>query len=292
VSDIVQWDRTTDSFGRITHGLNGAAPNGNSISPVSSFDGNVVAFTSRATNLLARDDQHVQDIYVFTRSTGTLQRASVTATGTSGFNGSGASSSLSISADGRFVPFSSFSPLVPTDSDDQLDIFVKDLQTGAVDRASVLEAGVPLGNGNEAPFLTPSARFVGFTTFSKRLPGSASDTIPHACVYDRATQTSTVIDPGVAHSKVRGLSDNGQVVVYGIGISGKGGLSVFDGASSSTVVLAGTNAPAAAITPDGRRVAFAAATATGSYELRLYDRVSGQIRVLPTRVPLLDAPTG
>ena len=69
------------------------------------------------------------DVFVRDRQTGTTQRVSV---GPGGVQGNGDSSQRpSISADGRFVAFSSdASNLVPGDTNGVDDVFVRDRQTG------------------------------------------------------------------------------------------------------------------------------------------------------------------
>jgi len=77
-------------------------------------DGRLVAFSSQAANLVAGDTNDVVDIFVHDRQTGTTERVSVSTTGE---EGNSSSSSPALSADGRFVAFTSFAAnLVPGDT--------------------------------------------------------------------------------------------------------------------------------------------------------------------------------
>src|SRR5205823_7255077 len=72
-------------------------------------------------------------------SAGTTERVSVDSAGNEGNGGSGGTA---ISADGRFVAFSSYATnLVAGDTNGVADVFVHDRQTGTTERVSVDSAG-------------------------------------------------------------------------------------------------------------------------------------------------------
>src|SRR4030095_13064858 len=103
--------------------------NGDSQNPVISADGRYVAFESRATNLVANDTNTFSDILVHDMQTGVTTLISVNSTGT----GSGNQESIkpTISANGRVVVFQSFASNLSTiDTNNRLDVFGRDLQTG------------------------------------------------------------------------------------------------------------------------------------------------------------------
>ena len=109
-----------------------------------SANGRFVAFQSQASNLVPGDTNNKNDIFVRDLSTNTTTRVSVDSAGIQGNNDS---FSPSISADGRFVAFASFSNLVPEDTNNTSDIFVRDLLTNTTTRVSVDSAG---NQGNTA----------------------------------------------------------------------------------------------------------------------------------------------
>jgi len=167
--------------------VDGARPNdrsfgGNSISA----DGRYVAFTSFASNLVANDTNGWLDVFVRDTVTGTTTIASV---GSNGSQATAPSSEPSISADGRYVAFqTSASNLVPGDTNDDDDIFVRDLRAGTTTRVSVDAAGRAGGwhDGSQYPSISADGRYVTFETESKLVP-SDTDYQIDVYVYDRET---------------------------------------------------------------------------------------------------------
>jgi hypothetical protein len=99
-----------------------------------------VAFDSDAANLVADDTNGQYDVFVHDRWTGATERVSVDSAGEQATGAIG-SSHPSISADGRFVAFhSSATNLVNGDTNNQIDVFVHDRQTGATERVNVTGA--------------------------------------------------------------------------------------------------------------------------------------------------------
>jgi hypothetical protein len=120
--------------------------------PSLSADGRLVAFDSWESNLVPGDTNGRFDVFVFDRQTQTTERVSVTSAGTEGNNDS---TGPSISADGRFVAFTSDADnLVAGDGNFDVDVFVRDRQTQTTVRSSVatngIETGFELGSGNAA----------------------------------------------------------------------------------------------------------------------------------------------
>lgn len=95
----------------VSAGLGGAQPNGASRAPAISADGRFVAFASDATNLVPHDDNRVTDIFLRDTclgvSSGCLPTTIRISLGFAELEANGASSSPSISADGRYVAFNS-----------------------------------------------------------------------------------------------------------------------------------------------------------------------------------------
>jgi Tol biopolymer transport system component len=102
--------------------------------PAMSADGTFVVFHSDGA-FVGADTNGVTDVYRKNLETGVIQLVSRGADGTIG---DGASLSASISDDGRFVAFrSAATNLVAGDDNGVHDIFVKDMQTGAIVRFEV-----------------------------------------------------------------------------------------------------------------------------------------------------------
>jgi hypothetical protein len=82
--DVFVRDRTAGTTERVSVDSSGAQGNSSSFSPSISADGQVVAFESAATNLVAGDKNGWDDIFVHDRATGVTERVSVSSTGAEG----------------------------------------------------------------------------------------------------------------------------------------------------------------------------------------------------------------
>jgi Tol biopolymer transport system component len=126
-TDVFVHDRQTGATERVSVDSAGVQGNDGSCCPSISADGRFVAFESLATNLVPGDTNGFTDVFVHDRQTGATERVSVDS---SGVQGNLDSYEPSISADGRFVAFSSdASNPVPGDTNDWWDVFVHDRAT-------------------------------------------------------------------------------------------------------------------------------------------------------------------
>ncbi len=145
----------------------GERANGSSFNPAISADGRYVAFESDATNLVAGDGNGARDIFVKDLQTGAVWCASTDA---QGVFGNGVSSSPDITADGRYVVFQSNAPnLVPGDSNGAIDVFIKDIQTGAIRRASTDALGAGGNAASESARISADGHFVTFASAATNL---------------------------------------------------------------------------------------------------------------------------
>ena len=173
----------------------GSKGNGVSVYPAISSDGRYVAFYSEASDLVPGDTNAWGDIFVRDRLLGTTVRVSV---GPGGVQGNGNCAFASISADGRYVGFNSFSTnLVAGDTNVTGDAFVHDRQLGTTLRVSVGQAGA---QGNDLCFtssISADGRCVAFQSRASNLV--ASDTNALDDVFVRGSDASgatSLCDPG------------------------------------------------------------------------------------------------
>jgi len=188
VSDVFVHDRQTGVTERVSVSSAGTQGNGDCLEwkPASiSADGRFVAFGSYASNLVAGDTNRHSDIFVHDRHSGQTTRVSVSGTWAQGDEDS---FWPSISADGRFVAFySSATNLVPGDTNDMSDIFVRDRQKGVTERVSVSSTGDQGKDISEAPSISVDGRYVGFRSLASNLvPGDTND-MSDIFVRDRQT---------------------------------------------------------------------------------------------------------
>ena len=127
--DIFVRDRKTRKTIRVSVSSSGRqADQENLGSAAISADGRYVAFTSLATNLVAGDLNDITDVFVRDLRTGTTTLASLGAAGNQGDDAS-AAGGMVFSSDDRYLAFSSWAAnLVPGDTNDKPDAFVRDLR--------------------------------------------------------------------------------------------------------------------------------------------------------------------
>lgn len=123
---------------------------------------------------------------------GKIVRESATADGKPAL---GNSAAPDLSADGRYVAFESdASNLVPGDTNEDTDVFVRDRQTGVVQRVSVAWNGMEARDDSACPAISADGRFVAFLSRAWNLyPGGANLGNPRWDVYvhDRQEGTTT-----------------------------------------------------------------------------------------------------
>ena len=182
-------------------------------------DERYVAFVSAASNLVAGDTNGL-DVFVRDRLLGTTDRVSVDSGGLEGNSDSG-NFGVSISADGRFVAFSSYaSNLVPGDTSGDYDIFVHDRQLGTTERVSVDSGGAQANSASYICAISADGRYVAFESYASNLvPG---DTNGYADIFVRDRQLGTTervsVDSGGVegnfHSYFPCISADGRWVAF------------------------------------------------------------------------------
>jgi len=203
---------------RVSVTSSGIQAAGNSVAPAMSADGRFVAFQSSASNLVP-GDTGMEDIFVYDRQSGAVERVSVSSLGQQADK---SSSSPAISADGRFVAFvSNATNLVPGDTNNRADIFVYDRQTATIQRVSVSSAG---DQANADCVMTPAisadGRFVAFMSSATNLVAGDTNNKKDIFVYDRQTDTLELVsrssggDLGNNDSENPSLSADGRYVAF------------------------------------------------------------------------------
>ena len=148
----------------------------------------------------------------------TITPVSVDSAGNLGNSGS---YNPSISADGRFVAFTSLaSNLVPGDTNNTYDIFVRDRLTNTTTRVSVDSAGNQGNNDSNFPSISADGRFVAFTSLASNIvPGDTNNT-GDIFVRDTLTNTTTLVsvdsagNQGDSQSFTTSISADGRFVAF------------------------------------------------------------------------------
>jgi V8-like Glu-specific endopeptidase len=227
--DVFVHDRQTGATTRVSVDSAGREGNGSSDQASISADGRYVAFYSMASNLVPNDNNGWWDVFVHDRQTGQVSLVSVDSTTK---QGNGLSITPSISADGRYIAFSSLATdLVLNDTNGSDDIFVHDCWTGQTTRFSVDSAGKQGNDHSRAPSISSDGRSVAFQSLATNLvfndTNQGRDIFVHAAI---PSPTLTPIgNPRVGNSVALSLwspDDLGRPYVIGSSLGYQPGMRV------------------------------------------------------------------
>jgi hypothetical protein len=229
--DVFVHDRRTGVTERVSVGPNGVQGNHESNAPRISDDGRFVSFRSRASNLIFGDSNNAYDAFVRDRLTAVTQRVSVAwSGGQSNPQGDDYNVTCGISGDGRFAIFTSRAGnLVPGDSNDQIDLFLRDRIAGTTERVSIGSDGTQGDDDSYLGAVSADGRFVVFPSFARNLvPGG---TILGLCyLRDRVAGTTTLVSVD-SH----GTPANGGCLDVAASITPDGRFVTFDSWASNLV---------------------------------------------------------
>ncbi|MEO3867960.1 S8 family serine peptidase [Nonomuraea sp. B12E4] len=262
--DIFATDLRTRVTERVSVPSGGGLSDSFSVSPTISRDGRLAGFGSGATNLVPGDTNGQTDAFVHDRRTGKTEMISVSS---EGVMGDGLSGAPRFSADGRYAIFNSDATnLVPGDTNDKTDAFLRDRQAGTTERVSVGPDGAQLDGYSREATISADGRYVAFQSSAATLaPGDANGDGNDVFVLDRQTGTVRRITGPHPDTESTGpvISANGTAVAFTNGV-GLGQLYVQDLTTGKTdLVSAALNGGgstgmsfAPSLSADGRTVAF------------------------------------
>lgn len=270
--DVFLYDRAAGTITLVSHASGAPATAGNSASgaPVISADGQSVAFTSQATDLVAgqTDANSMSDIFLYDRTAGTSVLVSH-ASGSATTAGNGYCVAPRISADGRWTAFvCNASDLVAGQTGGNIsNVFLYDWTTGAsilVSHAS----GSATSGGNDVsgePSISADGAYVAYSSLASDLvagqteaAGAASDVF----LFDRLAGTSVLVS----------------------------------GASGSATATANAASVGPVLSQDGSRLAFVSAAtdllsnqsdANGVSDIFLWTLSTGNLDLVSHRGPLI-----
>ncbi len=223
VENIYLRDTQTGTTTLVSVGLNGAAANGNSVSPKVSANGQFVTFASAASNLVSNDTNGVSNVFVRNMTTGVTTRISVTP---SGANANGFSGEPVISADGTEVAFSSFADNLTSGATNGHDnVYETTLASGHTVLVSTAAGTSVAANGTSFdPSISGGGSFVTFRSTATNLENNVPVTNTGGYnVYISNVGANTIsmvsVDAagtasGNGNSISAVTSDNGQFVVF------------------------------------------------------------------------------
>lgn len=211
--DVYIWSASTPTAGvqlvsKSTAGVQGDAA---SFEPTLSGDGNVVAFSTYASNLAGTVAGTTNSNVVIRNLTSNTTTLVSTATGTS-TEGNFASSHPSLSEDGTRLAFWSYaSNLVASDTNSLWDIFVYDSTLGTT-LVSYTDGGGVRNGGSESasrvvtPTISGNGRYVAYSTTATNVVTGDTGGFQDVFVVD--TQTQAVVRASVTSAGVQGDSNS------------------------------------------------------------------------------------
>lgn len=267
-------------------------------------DARLVAYTSRAANLVPGDGTPLYDAFVHTLATGAIERISVASDGGQA-NSSGYHPQLS--TDARYAAFFSYATNIAGGNPLGLDVFVRDRAMATTELASVNSAGEP-GNDQHPGFaFSGNGRYVAIHSTSTNLVTGDTNGQRDIFLRDRLFGTTTRVSVSSAGTQSNGasigpaISEDGNAVAFASDATnlvagdtnGTTDIFVRDLASGTTELISRTSAGAVgngissnvAISPNGRYVAFSSSAsnlvtndANGVRDVFLYDRQTQAMR--------------
>lgn len=199
--DIYLHDRNTGTTRWVTR-----AADRESHEPAISHDGRKIAFTSRATTLVANDGNNKGDVFVYDVPSNTFVRASVGSGGTEANESSGLPS---ISGDGRYVAFTSHATNLGGADTSRWNVYLHDLLTSVTEFVGIA------GEGALTSSVSFNGRYVAFGSFS-----DSRSSPMQVFVRDRQTNSAALVSaalggqPGDEVSWLPVISADGRYVAF------------------------------------------------------------------------------
>jgi Tol biopolymer transport system component len=298
-------NRVTGQTILVSRSTAGAPGNATSWKPVISSDGSAVAFGSAATNLVADDNNGVEDIFVHDLATGQTALASRRQ---SGAPGDGDSWSPAISGDGQVIAFETYATNLGDGglADGLLDVAVHDRATG---ETVYLTARPPTLQGNSesrSSAVSAGGRFVAFESYASNLVPGDTNGRWDIFVRDMQTGQTALIGRGAqatGESRNPAISADGRFVAFestaeaGGSLNSNSNVFVHDRQTGATALISRPMnglAPAEgasrnpSLSADGRYVVFdssaanlVAGDANQDTDIFVYDSQTGAM----TRIP-------
>lgn len=217
VRDVFVRDLSTSNVVRISEDASAVGADGECRFVRISGDGRYVVYSSLATNLVIGDENGVEDVFRYDRTTRTTVRVSVHADGT---ESAWAATRPSISYDGRFVVFDTRAQLAPGDADDLNDVLVWDGVDGSFERISIAHDGSPPRSSSVQGDISRDGDRVLFRSYATNLVPDDTNGMWDMFVRHRgAAQTERVslgeggVEPD-GNSIDGSISGDGQVVTF------------------------------------------------------------------------------
>ena len=227
--DVFVYDQNAGVHELISIASDSTQGTGISTSPSISADGNLVAFSSEAPNLVANDGNGMTDVFLRDRTLGTTILISHTPAGTSG---NSVSWSPEIAADGQFIVFLSAATDLQTPVAQGFPtwhVFVYDVTADTLSFESLSPAGLPANGIAFAPTISADGGWIVWSSDATNLTSPATN-YRQIFLRDRTNATTTLISVDSLGTPANGqchqprISDDATHVVYSSFANNLGGV--------------------------------------------------------------------
>ena len=228
-------------------------------------DGELIAFASPAPNLVPDDANAAEDVFIFDRTDGSVDRASET---DDGLGPDAGVLGFDFSPDGEAVAFASAADnLVEGDTNAAADIFLKDVSTGDLERVSVGPNGEQADATAREPAVADDGSAVAFVSAADGLTPGDGNGQADVFVRDTGQGSLTRISEGLGTDGAAGsdvaIGAEGRFVAFldGAAPEGEGGIVLHDRETGTSerfapdVPLGGIPVPSLSLSPDGGTIA-------------------------------------
>lgn len=197
--------------------------------PIISPDGRYVLFASTANNLvLTASNAPIPvlapasiNVYLRDRASNVTTLVSVNLAGTGGGNGD--SIPFALSTNGQYALFeSAASDLIPNDTNNASDVFVRDVVNNVTCLVSANTNGVSGNAVSRSSGMTPDGRYVAFVSAATDLVPGDTNNIPDVFVRDVVSNVTTLVSVGAIStnlnspclSEAPAISSDGRYVAF------------------------------------------------------------------------------
>lgn len=197
-ADAFLYDRSTSTTTRVSVASDGEQGNQQTASSVGnsvaiSADGRLIAFRSFASNLVSNDTNSFEDAFIHDRISGETVIVSIS---TNNVQANNAIESVEISPDGRYIIFHSLADsLIGDDTNEQSDIFVRDIQTNETTRVTISANGFDESNSlSWAGSISSGEVKISFTSDANNLISNDSNNSLDVFLVDANLPDQPIID--------------------------------------------------------------------------------------------------
>ncbi|MFI5128506.1 MAG: hypothetical protein ACHQFX_00885 [Chitinophagales bacterium] len=196
LKDIFIWHSVTNKIERVSMGNDGKDPNAESYEPSLSGDGNLIAFTSTASNISATEKgTSNNNVFLRDMQLNTTIMISIDPSSKKGGGGSNAS----IAYDGKRIAFYSHtSTLVSNDKNGLWDIFLWEQNNPQLKRLSLTADGKERNQGIESanrlvvPSISGNGRYIVYSTTATNMVPGDDKNFQDVFIYDITTNTTII----------------------------------------------------------------------------------------------------